>query len=265
MLNLNDLAYFVAAVEHGGFAPASRRLGLPKSTLSKRVAALEAALEARLVQRNSRTFTLTDMGRDFYRHARGALIEAEAAEAIVRRHQVEPSGTVRITASVPVAQMELAHCLPELARLYPKLDLQLDVTDRFVDVMQEGVDIAIRSHFAPLADSGLVQRQLALEPIILVASPAYLARSPLLQTPDDLGEHQGLLTGATSTSWGLFAADGERTQATPRAAMIANESVVLIAAATAALGIACLPERMCRGAIARGDSCVCCRNGAPAR
>ncbi|MDR0181878.1 LysR substrate-binding domain-containing protein [Lysobacter arvi] len=253
MLNLNDLAYFVAAVEHGGFAPASRRLGLPKSTLSKRVGALETALDARLVQRTSRTFALTDVGRDFYQHARGALIEAEAAEAIVRRRQAEPSGTVRITASVPVAQLQLARCLPRLAMRHPKLDVQLDVTDRFVDIVQEGVDIAIRSHFAPLADSGLVQRPLAVEPIVLVASPDYLARSAALRTPADLADHDGLPTGPTTTTWSLFDADGQRTQATPRVAMIANESVVLVAAATAGLGIACLPEGVCRDAIARGE------------
>ena len=139
VLNLNDLVFFVSAVEHGGFAAASRRLGLPKSTISKRVAVLEEQLSARLIHRTSRSFTLTELGRDFYEHARGALIEAEAAEAIVRDRQAEPSGTVRISASVPVAQLQLAACLPRLARLHPKLRLQLDVSDRFVDLPQEGV------------------------------------------------------------------------------------------------------------------------------
>lgn len=253
VLNLNDLAFFVSAVEAGGFAPASRRLGLPKSTLSKRVAALEQALDARLVQRTSRTFTLTEVGRDFYQHARGALIEAEAAEAVVRSRQAEPSGTVRITASVPVAQAQLADCLPRLAQAHPRLNVQLDVTDRFVDVMQEGIDIAIRSHFAPLPDSALVQRTLATEPIILVASPAYLDGREALQTPSALEQHDGLLSGANATTWTLHDATGERLQVAPRAAFVANESVVLIAAASAGLGIACLPERMCRVAIARNE------------
>src|SRR5690554_6415818 len=125
MLNLNDLVHFVAAVEQGGFAAASRRLGVPKSTISKRVALLEKDLAVRLIHRTSRSFTLTELGRDFYEHARGALIEAEAAEAIVRRRQAEPSGTVRITASIPDAQLHLAQCLPKLALMYPKLKLQL--------------------------------------------------------------------------------------------------------------------------------------------
>ncbi|MCF7220712.1 LysR substrate-binding domain-containing protein [Marilutibacter chinensis] len=249
-LNLNDLTFFVAAVEQGGFAAASRRLGLPKSTVSKRVAALEDALSIRLIHRTSRSFTLTELGRDFYEHARAALIEAEAAEAIVRRRQAEPSGTVRITASVPVAQSYLADALPLLARRHPKLQLQLDVTDRFVDVQQEGFDIAVRSHFSPLPDSGLVQRQLLVEPVVLVASAAYLAQRGVPLSPDELQHHDGLLTAASATTWTLFDHSGERLRVQPHAAMIANESTVLAQAAIEGLGITCLPEGMCRAALA---------------
>ena len=250
MINLNDLVLFAAAVEHGGFAAASRRLGLPKSTISKRVAELEDALSTRLIHRTSRSFTLTELGRDFYEHARAALIEAEAAEAIVRRRQAEPSGTVRISASVPVAQLDLAAHLPHLARAYPKVRVELDVTDRFVDVLQEGVDIAVRSHFAPLPDSGLVQRQLLVEPIILVAAPGYIDMHGMPETPTGLQDHLGLLTAPLAGAWQLYSASGQRAEVSPQPAMVANESVVLIAAALAGLGIVCLPERMCRDAIA---------------
>lgn len=249
MLNLNDLVLFAAAVEQGGFAAASRRLGIPKSTISKRVAELEDALSARLIHRTSRAFTLTELGRDFYEHARAALIETEAAEAIVRRRQAEPSGTVRISASVPAAQLYLAAHLPRLARAYPKLQVQLDVTDRFVDVLQENVDIAVRSHFAPLPDSGLVQRPVTVEPIILVASPGYLADRGMPQSPVELQDHDGLLIGASLTTWQLLHEGGARAQATPRPVFVANESAVLIGAAVAGLGLVCLPERMCRDAI----------------
>ena len=249
MLNLNDLALFASAVEQGGFAAASRRLGIPKSTISKRVAELEDALSARLIHRTSRAFALTDLGRDFYEHARAALIEAEAAEAIVRRRQAEPSGTVRISASVPAAQLYLATHLPRLARTYPKLQVQLDVTDRFVDLLQENVDIAVRSHFAPLPDSGLVQRSVMVEPIILIAAPTYLDSHGSPQLPADLQDHQALLTAASASTWHLQHADGERAQVAPHPAMVANESAVLVAAAIAGLGIVCLPERMCRDAV----------------
>lgn len=253
MLNLNDLTYFVVAVEQGGFAAASRRLGLPKSTISKRVAMLEEELGTRLIHRTSRAFTLTELGRDFYEHARGALIEAEAAEAVVRRRQAEPSGTVRITASVPVAQLYLAQCLPALALKFPRLQLDLDVSDRFADLAQEGVDLAIRSHFAPLPDSALVQRRLMVEAVILVAAPAYLDLHATPAYPGELDRHRALFSSGTTVAWDLAHASGAHAQARPQVAMVANESSLLFAAAAAGLGIACLPERMCRAYIASGQ------------
>lgn len=253
MLNLNDLRFFVAAVTHGGFAAAARRLDVPKSTVSKRVAELEQSLQARLIYRSSRSFTLTDVGRDFYEHARAALIEAEAAEEVVHQRAAEPSGTVRITASVPTAQLYLAEHLPALARAYPRLQVQLEVSDRMVDVVQEGFDIAVRSHFAPLPDSGLVQRTLTEEPIILVAAPAYLSAHEPLQAPAQLAAHAGLITGAAAGIWRLSGPGGETMQIAPVARMTMNESMVLIAAAIAGLGIVPLPEPMCRPALRAGQ------------
>ncbi|HEY1231362.1 MAG TPA: LysR family transcriptional regulator [Ramlibacter sp.] len=252
MLNLNDLILFVRAVDAGGFAAAARRLGLPKSTISKRVAELEAALGARLIHRTSRSFVLTELGRDFYDHARGAMIEAEAAEGVVRRRLAEPSGTVRITASVPTAQFRLAGLLPALARAYPKIRLQLHVTDRFVDLVQEGFDIAVRSHFAPLPDSELMQRQMSVERITLVAAPDYLARRGVPREPADLRHHDGLLTGPSATVWRLRHRDGREAQVAPASSFAADESVVLLRAAAAGLGIACLPETMTAEARAAG-------------
>ncbi|NSX04089.1 LysR substrate-binding domain-containing protein [Cupriavidus gilardii] len=252
MLNLNDLSLFVAAVEHGGFAAASRQLGIPKSTLSKRVAELEQRLEARLIHRSSRSFTLTDVGRAFHEHARAALIEAEAAHDVVRQRAAEPSGTVRLTTSVPVAQQTLAPRLPELAIAYPRLHIQLDVSDRFVDVAEEGYDLAIRSHFTPLPDSELVQRLLSSEPIVLVAAPRYLDAAGPLQTPEALAGHDALLTGPMATSWRLDR-DGETVAVSPRRRMTANESTALLSAAVAGLGVACLPLSVCRAALQRGE------------
>ncbi|WP_426756748.1 LysR substrate-binding domain-containing protein [Myxococcus sp. Y35] len=251
-MNLNDLHIFVQAVESGGFAAAARRLRIPKSTVSKRVAELEDGLGARLIQRTSRSFTLTDVGRDFYDHARAAVIEAEAAENVVRRRQVEPSGVVKITTAVPTAQFRLAERLPLLARTYPKLRVELHATDRFVDVVQEGFDIAVRSHFAPLPASGLVQRRLAVESIILVASPGYLAEHGKPRHPEDLSEHDGLPTSATATTWKLRGRSGEAALVVPRARMIADESIVLLKAAIAGLGIVCMPETLVRADVEAG-------------
>ncbi len=253
MLNLNDLHFFVAAVSHGGFAAAARHLDCPKSTVSKRVAELEESLQARLIYRSSRSFTLTDVGRDVFEHARAAMIEAEAAQEAVHRRVAEPSGTVRMTAAVPTAQLYLAEHLPALARAYPKLHVQLEVSDRMVDIVQEGFDIAVRSHFSPLPDSGLVQRQLAVELIVLVAAPAYLARQGEPQSPADLARHDGLLTGAAAGTWRLCGPAGERVEVSPLARMTVNESMVLAGAAAAGLGIVPLPEQMVRPALQAGQ------------
>jgi len=245
MLNLNDLVLFAIAVDSGGFAAASRRLGVPKSTISKRVAALEDELGVRLIHRTSRSFVLTDTGRDFHEHARAALIETEAAENAVRRRVAEPSGRVRITCGVPTAQDYLAPHLPALARAYPRLQVEVDVSDRFVDLVQEGYDIGVRSHFAPLPDSGLIQRQAAVEPIVLLAAPAYLAERGAPRTPQELAAHDGLLTGPANSEWTLRDEAGAHVAVSPRSRMVANEGRVLAAAAIAGLGIAVLPERLC--------------------
>jgi DNA-binding transcriptional LysR family regulator len=251
--NFNDLHIFVEAVDNGGFAAAARHLGVPKSTVSKRVAELEADLGTRLIHRTSRSFVLTDVGRDFYDHARAAVIEAQAAESAVQRRQAEPQGTVRITTSVPVAQFHLAERLSALARAYPKLDLQLHVTDRFVDLVREGFDIAIRSHFAPLPDSDLMQRRMKVERITLVAAPDYLARQGMPGSPEDLAGHDGLLTGPAARTWHLKDNDGRQAQVAPAARLVADESSVLLKAAIAGLGITCLPEVMSAAAVRSGE------------
>ena len=237
MLNLNDLALFVRVVDSKGFAAAARALGQPKSTLSKRIAELEKSLGARLIHRTSRRFVVTEIGAEFYRHAAAMLIEAEAAEQAVRGRQAEPSGPVRITCSVPTAQLTLANALPDLARAYPRLEILLDATDRFVDLVQEGYDIAIRAHYAPLPDSELVQRRLAVDPIELVAAPEYLARRGTPLVPADLDAHDALDSHQPASGWTLTGPRGETVTVHPRPVFYANESTVLLAAARQGLGI----------------------------
>lgn len=253
MINLNDLYLFVQAVESGSFSEAARRLGMPKSTISKRIAELETELGARLIHRTSRSFSLSDAGRDFCNHAQSALIAAEAAENIVRSRMAEPSGTVKITASIPTTQFYLADHLPSLALQYPKINLEMHATDRFVDLVQEGFDIAVRSHFAPLPNSDLVQKQLVVEPIFVVGSPQYLREHGTPHHPQDIAVHNGLLSIPGTDSWRLLHDDGEEIHAKPRLRMMANESTVLIRAASAGLGLACLPSSICRDAIRSGE------------
>jgi DNA-binding transcriptional LysR family regulator len=252
MQKLDDLMFFVEAADSGSFAAAARRLGCPKSTVSKRVAELEGRLGVRLVQRTSRSFVLTDMGREVLEHARSAMIAVEAVESAVQMRRAEPSGIVRITASVPSAQMELAAKLPGLAARFPKLQIQLQVTDRFVDLLQEGFDIAIRSHFAPLPDSDLVARELRRDPFVLVASPDYLATNGTPTTPEALAGHDGLLSRPDATVWSLHGPDRQKVEVAPRPRFIADESTALIEAAKAGLGIAVLPRTFAAAAVVDG-------------
>ncbi|WJR68374.1 LysR substrate-binding domain-containing protein [Neorhizobium sp. CSC1952] len=251
-LNLNDLHFFVQAVEHGGFSAAGRRLGVPKSTVSKRVAELESRLGVRLIQRTSRSFSLTELGRDFFRHAQASVIEAEMAEATVRTHLGEPSGTVRMTAAVPTAQFVLADHLAELSVRYPKLRLSLHVSDRFVDLVQEGFDIALRSHQAPLPDSTLLQRKLATHPFFVVASPDYVRAHGEPQRPEDLAGHKAVTADFHGEPWRLVSIEGDAVAVTPEPVIVADEPMVMMKAAMAGLGVSCLPTSVCRGALAEG-------------
>lgn len=248
-MNLNDLQFFVQAVENGSFAAAARRLGVPKSTISKRVGELEARLGARLIHRTSRSFSLTEVGRDFFEHARASVIEAENAENVVRTRLGEPSGIVRLTTSVPTAQFTLAPLLDALSRRYPRLLLSLHVTDRFVDIVQEGYDIAIRSHQQPLPDSALVQRRLAVHDFHLVAAPAYLERHGTPERPEDLVDHRAIVSNPAEATWRLQGIDGTVKEVPVNPVMAADEPFVLLKAAAAGIGITVLPTSVNRPAI----------------
>ncbi|OHV26745.1 LysR family transcriptional regulator [Rhizobium sp. RMa-01] len=250
LFNLNDLHLFVQAVDSGSFTAAARHLGMPKSTVSKRVAELEGRLGVRLIQRTSRSFALTELGREFFQHAQASIIEAEMAEGIVRRHLAEPAGSVRLTASVPTAQFTLTEHLPALAARYPKLRLSVHVTDRFVDIVQEGFDIALRSHRMPLPDSALVQRKLASHPFFILASPDYIRAHGQPGRPEDLTQHATIMTSLTDNQWRLYSDSGEEALVTLQSVMAADEPYVLMEAAAAGLGITCLPTSVCRQALA---------------
>lgn len=252
MLNLNDLHVFVQVVDHGGFAAASRALALPKQTLSKRVAELERRSGVRLIHRTSRSFAVTDLGRELYRHAAAMVIEAEAAENIVHGRLAEPSGTVRLTASVPMVQKYLSSLLPSLAIEYPKITVVLHVADRFVDIVQEGYDIALRTHTAPLPSSELIQRRVSADTFWLIASPAFLGAGES-DDLDGLSGRDGIFSTQGETAYSITNANGDHRsiQLSPR--YVANEGTAILAAATAGLGIAALPSSMCKELIKAGS------------
>jgi len=243
-MKLNDLYFFVQVVEHGGFASASRILGIPKSTISKRVAALEEDLGVRLIHRTTRQFVITDTGEDFYQHAKAALIEADAAVDAVNRRLGEPRGLVRITASASTVQMALADLVMELSKVYPKVQIGLTTTNRYVDLVHENIDVAIRAHRKALADSEYIQRRLGFSPNYLVASPSYLAEHGVPTEPRQLTDHFGIFVESSRKNfqWQLENAEGVLVDVIAIPRLFSDDPHMTLKATLAGVAIANLPH-----------------------
>ncbi len=253
-IKLNDLFYFVQVVDNRGFAAAARALGIPKSTLSKRVAELEKDLGVRLIQRTTRHFGMTEAGEDFHRHAAAAILEAEAAEEVVKRRLAEPRGLVRISASMATIQMALADLLPELAKLYPKIQIALVATSRYVDLVQDGIDLAIRAHSDSLPDSGYIQHRLGYAPNYLVASPSYLATHGNPDCPEDINSHFGIVPENTGTEirWSLRDGCGNVKFVQPMPKLFTDDPFMIVNAALAGMAIANIPHGLAQPHIESG-------------
>lgn len=252
MLDLNDHHYFVHAVDHGGFTAASRALGLPKSTISRRVIELESRLGVRLIERTSRSFVMTDAGRAFYRHAKAMLIEAEAAEDAVSSLLAEPSGTLRMTCSFGMAR-SISGLISNFLTAYPKVDLVQYTTNNNVDLIEEGFDIGLRGHSAPLPDSSLVQRRLAETPWQVFAAPAYLAAAGVPSEPADVAELATLALGAgtENLSW-QFMRDDQVVNVPIRPRFQSTDMESLKDAAISGQGIVSLPAYIVQEDLASG-------------
>ena len=184
MQDLNDLRYFVAVVDHGGFAAAGRTLGLQKSKLSRRILQLEERLGVRLLNRSSRRFSVTEIGHEFYDRCLAMLVEAEAAEQVIAQVRSEPRGVVRMSCPIALLNFQFGALIAKFMVVNPAVEVQLESTNRRVDVIAEGFDVAIRVRFPPLEPTDLVMRRLDESIQCLVASPA-LIRTPL-SSPSDL-------------------------------------------------------------------------------
>lgn len=249
-IDLNDYAYFAEVVAHGGFAAAGRALREPKSKLSRRIAGLEARLGLRLIERSSRRFRVTDTGQAFYERCRMILAEVEQAETLVLQAQAEPHGRVRF--SCPTGLVELASSLIAtfLAR-YPKVRVQLVATDRGVDLIAERIDLALRVRTALTSDAALTMRSLGMSTRILVASPQLASRLGAVEQLQDL---PALCTddGADEVEWALETDDGRahRVRIAPR--LGCEDMTAVRQAAIEGLGVALLPDHVCRQALEAG-------------
>ena len=253
--DLNDLYFFAAVVEHGGFSAAGRALGVPKSRLSKRVAQLEERLGVRLLQRTTRRFVVTEVGERFYAHCRAVLEEARAAQEAVDELRAEPRGVVRLSCPVSLTQTILAHVLPDFLTQYPRLQVRVLSSNRRVDLLGEGYDLAIRVRNKLDTDANMVVRSFGQSRVLPVASPKLLDTLGRPRHPDELAklpalsmqEHEGPQT------WELIDAAGERVSVEVQARLICGDFAVLLEAARRGVGVTLLPEFVCAPAVTRGE------------
>ncbi|MFC5570297.1 LysR family transcriptional regulator [Lysobacter yangpyeongensis] len=255
MLDLNDLYYFAQVVEHGGFAPAGRALGMPKSKLSRRIALLEERLGVRLIQRSTRHFSVTEVGQTFHAHCRAMLVEAEAAEEAIEVTRTEPRGVVRMTCPVALLDTTVAPMLAAFMVEHPRVEVHLEATNRRVDVVGEGIDVALRVRPPPLQDSDLVMRVLAERSQCLVASPGLVEQHGVPSGPADLARFPSLDLGAPQNEhvWHLFGPDGAQASIHHQPRFITRGMPALRAAAIAGVGVVQLPTMMIAASLASGE------------
>ena len=240
---MNELAVFTYVVEHGGFTAAAEATQLPKSNISRRIASLEARLGVRLLERTTRKVHVTEIGDIYYRHCRRMLDEADHADLTVEHAMEIPRGPLRISASVNVGQNLLAPMAAEFLARYPEVRFELVWTNRQIDVVDEGFDLAIR--IGPLQDSSLVARRLGQWRMLLYASPEYLEARGTPRKPEDLQNHDCLVMSDMpgGTHWTLAKSDITKQVAlAPRASV--NDFDTLRQMVADGGGIANLPRYM---------------------
>jgi DNA-binding transcriptional LysR family regulator len=191
-LDANDLILFAHIMEAGSFSRAAERTGLPKSTLSRRITALEAKLGERLLTRSTRRLNITEFGERILDHARRLLDETEAAAAMALHRQGTPRGVLRVSMPPDFVELDLTPLLLQFAASYPEVRLELDLSPRRVDLIAERFDLAVRAASRLPDDGTLVARKLCEKPNGLYASPAYLQRYGIPAVPDELLGHIGL-------------------------------------------------------------------------
>jgi len=241
MQDLNDYYYFVSVVDHGGFSSAGRALGIQKSRLSRRILLLEERLGVRLLHRSSRSFSVTEIGREFYDRCVAMLIEAEAAEQIVAEVQAEPRGVVRMSCPTALLSFQFGEMIARFMMQNRGIHVHLESTNRRVDVIGEGFDIAIRVRFPPLESTDLVMRRLDESSQCLVAAPQSMNRA--ISSPADLDGLPSLDWERPHRvhAWELQHADGRVATIPHTPRLITDDMSVLRDAALSGAGVVQLP------------------------
>jgi DNA-binding transcriptional LysR family regulator len=245
-----DVVVFVAVVEHGSFRKAAEALGVPKSSISRRIGKLEQRLNTELLHRTTRQLSLTDAGRLYFERSRRALDELESAELILEGMRDEPRGLLRITIPVDLTG-SIADIVAEYLARYPKVRVETHVTNARVDLVAEGFDVALRAGSLP--DSSLLAKKLGDTCLQLVASPDYLQRRGRPSTLTDLESHDCLVFGrqATTDEWKLIGPDGP-VSVRVSGPVAANDLAFLRALAERGAGICRLPRSVAQASIQAG-------------
>ncbi len=242
MDRLGAMRTFRAVVEAGGFSAAARRLGLSKAAVSKQVAELEAHFGATLLQRTTRRLNVTDTGSRYFEHCVRLLDELNDVEAEVRNSQAEPSGRLRISAPINFGNAVLGPVICALARRHPRLEIQVELSDRFVNLIEEGFDAALRIRTS-LPDSSLIARRLCKITRSVCAAPSYLKRMGTPKVPDDLKNHACLIyTLSTAPFDWRFVVGGKTVTVRVNGSIQSNNGQFLISFLRAGMGVAFLPD-----------------------
>ena len=255
MQDLNDMLYFAEVVDRGGFAAAGRILNIPKSTLSRRLSELESRLGVRLLQRTTRRLSLTQAGEIYHRHCIAMREQAEAADEAVARVHDEPRGTVRVSCPVTLAQTTIGPVLPRFLAAHPQVRIDMQVSNRVVDLVQEGIDVALRVR-STLDDSGtLVIKNLGPTHGVLVASPQLLQRFGQPEGPEQLRNLPTVAMSAADgrATWHLHGPRGERYELEHHPVYTADDLLTLKFATLQGTGMSSLPDYLCTEELQRGE------------
>lgn len=250
-MQIEDLRIYVAVIQAGNFTAAAEQLMLSKQYVSRRIAALEESLGARLLNRNTRKLSVTDNGQLFAQHAQRILDDVQEAELAVSGRRQALRGSFRLSVPMSFGISHLSPFIAEFLSLHPGLQFQVELADRHVDMVGEGFDMAIR--IGTLPDSSLIAKRLGEYRRVVCASPSYLQGAGAPYTPDDLREHRCLRYGREGqTGWELFQGE-QRHVVTVQGPMVSNNGEMLRDAAVAGLGLVLLPEFIVAPALARGE------------
>lgn len=253
--DLDDFYCFALVVEHGGFSAAERATDIPKSKLSRRVYNLEEHLGVRLIQRSSRHFAVTDIGMNIYRHAQVMMNAAQAAHDLVDHLSTQPRGVIKVSLPVSIAQNEIAKILPQFLKSYPEIKVQLIVSNRRVDVINEGIDIALRVRSNLDEDPSLIIRKFENIEQHLFASQAYLNEFGELKQPDDLSQHQILSMADEHLDQHIVVHDEKNNQKKIKVnPMVMGSDLMMLAQLTRQnCGIALLPDTIVQDYVQSGE------------